>query len=148
MKLTLTPIDFDEACAFIRAHHRHHQPPRGWKFGVAVNCADGEVAGVIMVGRPVSRRQDDGWTLEAIRCCTTGTKNAASMLYAAAWRAARALGYRKLITYTLASETGVSLKAAGYRVIHQTRAQSWDRPGRRRIDKHPTESKLLWEASA
>jgi hypothetical protein len=90
---------------------------------------------------------DNGWTLEVTRCCTDQTRNACSMLYAAAWRAAKALGYRRLITYTLASEGGSSLKAAGWKVIHQTRAQSWDRQSRPRVDKHPTVQKLLWEAA-
>ena len=84
MPLELQPIDFDEACEFIRKHHRHHIPPVGWKFGIAVN--DGKnVVGVITVGRPVARHFDDGWTLEVNRNCTNGTKNAASILYAAAW---------------------------------------------------------------
>lgn len=123
--LQLQPITFDEACEFVRLHHRHHLPPVGWKFGVAVN--DGEkVVGVVMVGRPVSRHLDNGWTLEVTRCCTDGTKNAASMLYGAAWRAARALGYRRLITYVIASETGTSIKAAGWKVVGQAGGGSWN----------------------
>jgi hypothetical protein len=95
--LELQPIDFDEACKFVAEHHRHHLPPQGWKFGIAVN--DGEkVVGVITVGRPVARMLDDGWTLEVTRCCTDGTRNAPSMLYGAASRAAFALGYKRLIT--------------------------------------------------
>lgn len=147
MKLELQPIDFDEACNFVRAHHRHHRAPQGWKFGVAISNNGGiSLCGVIIVGRPIARRADDGWTLEVTRCCVVDVKNASSMLYGAAWRAARALGYRRLITYTLPSESGVSLRAAGYRTVHQTRAQGWSRPSRVRVDKHPTGPKLLWEA--
>jgi hypothetical protein len=141
------PIDFDEACEFIARHHRHHQPPQGWKFGVAAN--DGEkVVGVAIVGRPVARNRDDGWTLEVTRCCTDGTKNAASFLYAACWRAARALGYRKLGTYILESEPGTTLRAAGWREMHKTSGGSWRRDSRLRVDVHPLESKTLWEISS
>src|SRR6476646_6743115 len=98
-KLSLQPIDFAEACAFIKEFHRHNKPPVGWKFGIAVG--DGEkICGVVTVGRPVARMLDDGLTLEVNRCCTDGTKNAASMLYSAAWRVTRNLGYTRLITYT------------------------------------------------
>jgi hypothetical protein len=146
MKLELQPITFDEACEFVRLHHRHHKPPRGWKFGVAVNDSE-RVVGVIMTGRPVSRHLDDGYTLEVTRCCVVDAKHAASMLYAAAWRAARALGYRRLITYTLASEPGTSLVAAGWKTLYTTRAESWHRANRPRVDKHPTTQKTLWQAS-
>jgi hypothetical protein len=145
MKLQLQPITFEEACTFIRQHHRHHLPSRGWKFGIAVN--DGQrVVGVVMVGRPVARGLNDGWTLEVTRNCTDGTPHVASMLYAAAWRAARALGYKRLVTYILKSEAGTSLKAAGWKVLYETKGGSWDCPSRPRVDKAPTEQKLLWEA--
>lgn len=145
--LTLQPITFAEGCEFVRRFHRHHPPAQGWKFGIGVNDGD-RLVGVITLGRPVARPYDDGFTIEATRCCTDGTAHVASKLYAAAWRAARAMGYRRLVTYTLKSELGTSLKAAGYRVVHEVRGRSWDTPTRRRIDRHPTEDKLLWEASA
>lgn len=142
--LQLQPITFAEACAFIAKHHRHHLPPQGWKFGIAVN--DGEcVVGVVTVGRPVARHYDNGWTLEVTRLCTTGEHNAASMLYGAAWRAARAMGYKRLITYVLASETGTSVKAAGWRVVGEAGGGSWDTPSRPRVQTAPTERKTLWE---
>lgn len=145
MALELQPITFQEACEFIDMHHRHHLPPVGWKFGIA--CNDGEkVVGVVTVGRPVARHFDNGWTLEVTRCCTDGTPNAASMLYGAAWRATRALGYKRLITYTLASESGTSVKAAGWRVVGEAGGGSWNCPSRPRVDKHPTGRKMLWEA--
>lgn len=145
MRLTLQPITYPEAAAFIAEHHRHHLPPQGWKFGIAVN--DGErVRGVVTVGRPVARHLDDGLTLEVTRCCTDGAKNAPSMLYGAAWRAAKALGYKRLITYTLAEEPGTSLRAAGWRLVAESSGGSWSRDGRPRVDTHPTQSKLRWEA--
>ena len=142
--LQIQPIDFNEAVAFVRQHHRHHKPPVGWKFGVAVN--DGlKVVGVIMIGRPVSRHLDNGWTLEVTRCCTDGTKNAASALYGAARRVAFGLGYKRLITYTLPSEGGASLRGAGWREIGKAGGGSWSSPSRPRVDAHPIEQKLLWE---
>lgn len=142
--LELQPITYAEACAFIDEHHRHHLPPQGWKFGVAVN--DGSrVVGVITVGRPVARMLDDGWTLEITRCCTDGTRNAASKLYGAAQRAVFALGYKRLITYTLPSEGGASLRASNWKEVGTAGGGSWNRNGRPRVDTHPTEQKTLWE---
>lgn len=142
--LELQPITFKEAFHFIAEHHRHHKPPRGAKFAIA--CNDGtKVVGVIVVGRPVARMLDDTWTSEVSRCCTDGTKNAPSMLYSAAWRAARAMGYKRLITYTLDTEPGTSLLASNWRLVGQAGGGSWNRESRPRIDHHPTGQKLLWE---
>uniref|UniRef100_A0A6M3KJ56 N-acetyltransferase domain-containing protein n=1 Tax=viral metagenome TaxID=1070528 RepID=A0A6M3KJ56_9ZZZZ len=144
MSLELQPITFKEASEYITEHHRHHKPPVSWKFGIAVN--DGEnVVGVITVGRPVSRHLDNGWTAEVNRCCTDGTKNASSMLYSAAWRAARAMGYRRLITYTLVTEPGASMRAAGWKAIGETAGGSWSCKSRPRVDTHPLGQKTLWE---
>lgn len=148
MTLEIQPITFDEACDFIRDHHETHDEPPHWKFGCGVN--DGEaVVGVVVVNRPVARQFCDGLTLEVTRCCTDSTKNAASKLYAAAWRAARALGYRRLITYTLTDqEDGTCLRAAGWEVIHERAGGgSWDRPGRPRYTSAPEGQKTLWEAN-
>ena len=143
--LELQPISYKEACAFIKKHHRHHLPPQGWKFGIAVN--DGEkVVGVITVGRPVARHLDNGWTLEVTRSCTDGTRNANSKLYGAARRATFALGYKRLITYTLMDEPGTSLKAAGWKELGCAGGGTWNRESRPRVDTHPTEQKRLWDA--
>lgn len=145
MSLRIVPISFAEANSFVAQHHRHHKPVTGTKFCVAI--AEGaDVVGVALVGRPVARALDDGWTLEVNRCCTNGMRNACSMLYSAAWRAARALGYRKLITYTLPEEGGASLRAVGWRVVAQTDGGSWNCTSRPRVDQHPTQGKLRWEA--
>jgi hypothetical protein len=146
VSLGLQPITYKEACTFIDEHHRHHLPPQGWKFGIAVN--DGEkVVGVITIGRPVARHLDNGYTLEVTRCCTDGTKNAASMLYGAAWRATKALGYTRIITYTLIEEPGTTLRAAGWKSLYETQGGSWSVPSRPRVDKHPLGQKTLWEAT-
>ena len=145
--LRITPINLDEANAFVEANHRPHKPVPGAKFCVAVS-EDNDVVGVAIVGRPVSRHLDDGWTLEVNRCCTNGAKNACSMLYSSAWRAARAMGYQKLITYTLESEGGASLRGAGWQCIGETNTkdQGWNRSSRPRVDTHPLQQKLKWQA--
>lgn len=148
MTLDLSPITFREAAEFVNINHRHHPAPAGHKFSIAVSHGN-QVVGVIMVGRPVARHFDDGVTLEVNRSCVKdGHANANSMLYGAAWRAAKALGYRRLITYTLASESGSSLKAAGYRVVAERSARpGWDAPSRPRVDTtlHGVQ-RTLWEA--
>jgi len=147
-RLTLQPVTTREAYTFIAEHHRHHQPPQGCKFAIAV-ASDDVVVGVATVGRPVARMLDDGWTLEVTRVCTiNGYKNAASMLYGAAWRAARSMGYKKLITYILKSEIGTSLIAAGYKDIGLAGGGTWDRKARARYDKHPIEQKRLFKVEA
>lgn len=114
MALELGPISFRDAQRFVRENHRHNKPPIGHKFSIGVYDGD-RLCGVAMVGRPVGRYLDDGLTLEVNRCCTDGTKNACSILYGAAWRAAKALGYKHLVTYTRQSENGASLRAAGWK---------------------------------
>lgn len=149
--LTVVPCTREEAKAFVTVHHRHHKPSVGDVFCLAVADEAGEVRGVVQVGRPVARKIDDGWTLEVTRCCTDGTRNAASMLYGAAWRAARALGWRRLLTYTLETESGASLRGAGWRLLGQATSrpgQGWNVATRPRVDTHPLQGKLRWEAPA
>lgn len=125
-RLIPVPLTQRAAAAFIAEHHRHNRPPRGDVFRVAAATEDGQLVGVVSVGRPVARAFDDGWTLEVSRSCTDGTPNANSFLYGAAWRAAKALGYRRLITYTQGGEPGTSLAAAGWRVVAERPARpSW-----------------------
>ena len=109
----IIPVTLRQASDFIAAHHRHNKPPRGWKFGIGLRDGD-DLVGVATAGRPVARHFDDGLTLEVNRTCTDGTRNANSMLYGAVWRAAKAMGYHRAITYTQADETGASLRAAGW----------------------------------
>ena len=125
--LCITPVTFKAACEFVRLHHRHNKPPVGWKFGVGVSLADSMV-GVATAGRPVSRviQKREPLTLEINRTCTDGSKNANSMLYGAIWRAAKALGYTRCITYTQADEDGASLRAAGFTRVKELEARkSW-----------------------
>jgi hypothetical protein len=147
MTLSLVPCTISDAREYVRQFHRHHAAPVSGLFAVAL--AEGErVCGVAIVGRPVARFNQDGYTAEVTRCATDGTRNACSMLYGACWRAARSLGYRRLITYTLASEPGTSLRAAGWREVGRTTGKSWSVPSRPRVDRHPLQDKIRWEAAS
>ena len=145
MSLEVVPITLAEANEFVKLNHRHHGPVVGHKFSLACANGDGEIVGVAIVGRPVARHLDDGWTLEVNRLCTDGTQNACSILYASAWRAARALGYRKVITYILDTENGASVKAAGYKCIGKAGGPRWTGARRPEIDLYPAQMKLRFE---
>ena len=121
----VVPITLKRAREFVTVHHRHNGPPVGWKFGLGLQLGQ-TLIGVATAGRPVARHYDDGLTLEVNRTCTDGTPNANSMLYGAVWRAAKAMGYRRCITYTQADETGASLRAAGWVKLKTLEARkSW-----------------------
>ena len=124
-RLNIRPITLRDACAFVEAHHRHNKPPRGHKFSVAAHLDD-DLVGVAIAGRPVARHFDDGLTLEVNRTCTDGTRNANSLLYGAIWRAAKAMGYKRCITYTQHDECGASLRAVGWKRVKEISARgSW-----------------------
>lgn len=126
-------VSLRTANAFVLERHRHHRPVQGAKFALAVTLSDSDlIRGVAIVGRSVARHLEDGWTLEVTRLCTDSTPNACSKLYGAAWQAARALGYIRLITYTLPEEGG----------------GAWRRPCRLRADtpEHLRGPKCLWPA--
>lgn len=115
--MRIVPITLADAKEFVRMHHRHNKPPVGWKFGVGVEDEHGVLLGVATAGRPVSRvLSENRFVLEVNRTCSTGERNVNSMLYGAIRRAATALGYSILYTYTQEGETGASLRAAGFRV--------------------------------
>lgn len=144
--MSITPITIKEANVFVAEHHRHHKPVTGAKFAIAVSDESGTVRGVAIIGRPVARMSDTGWTVEVNRLCTDGTRNACSMLYGAARRAAKALGYKRVITYTLPEEGGASLRGAGWRMLGEAGGGSWSSKTRPRIDTAPMQRKLAWEA--
>lgn len=147
MSLRLVPIDWQTLRGFIAEWHRHHAPPAGWKFGVGVADDEDVLRGVASVGRPTARHFQDGMTLEVTRSATDGYPNANSMLYGAAARAAFALGYRRLVTYTQEDESGSSLRGAGWRIVAQRPARpGWNVPSRPRED-HGVDhiARTLWE---
>ena len=144
MRLQIVPCSIQDASSIVRRWHRHHRPPLGALFALAVVDDCMTLHGVAIVGRPVARLSDDGWTCEVVRVATDGTPNACSALYGAAWRAARALGWRMMVTYTLPSEGGASLRGAGWRDAGLAGGgDGWlSRPGRKREN---TETKTRWE---
>ena len=144
MKLRIVPITQKEAKAYINKHHRHHNASVGSIFQIAVAKGD-KIVGGAMVGRPVARHLDNGWTLEVNRCCTDGSKMACSMLYSASWRVAKNLGYLKLITYILDTEKGRSIYGAGWKKVGERGGGSWNTKSRPRVDVNPTQKKIMFE---
>jgi hypothetical protein len=148
-QLELVPISLAEANEFVGEYHRHHGPVRGVKFCLAASVY-GKIVGVAIVGGPVARMLDDGWTLEVNRTSAHGTKNVKSLLHGACRRATFALGYRRLWTYTLAlaPEQERSLVAAGWRCIGIAGRGCRSGQSRPRLDPHPTQQKLRLETTA
>jgi hypothetical protein len=145
VRLRQVPITIREANAYVARWHRHNRPTRGGLFALgAVRDGAVEPCGVCIVGRPVARRLQDGRTAEVTRLASDGTRDVCSFLYGAAKRAAQSLGYRRLITYTLTTESGASLRAVGATPTHRVRAANWDRPGRRRSDQHTIADRQCW----
>lgn len=139
MPLRIVPITLKAANAYVAQHHRHNQPTNGHKWSLA--CYDGDrLCGVAIAGQPIARKLDDGLTIEIRRVCTDGTRNACSILYGACARVAKDMGYKRVITYTLISEGGASLRAAGFTNCGEAGGVSWDMPSRTR----EVEQYTLW----
>lgn len=148
------PLNITKANAYVAKHHRHSRKVQGAYFAVGVQRY-GDLCGVAIVGRPIARNNDDGKTVEILRVCTDGTLHACSNLYGRCCRVARELGYERILTYTLASEPGTSLRAAGFAIAAQVAADTWNRRGRSRTEtvktlfgdeaKRDTGPKVRWE---
>lgn len=149
--LVVRPIELRDANAFVAEHHRHHKPVAGHRFSLCCKNGTG-VRGVCIVGRPVARHYDPLEVLEVTRLCTDGAPNACSVLYAAAARTGRAMGYRRIQTYTLPEESGASLRAAGWTCEGEQESKPWQyydaqgtlpgMPNRRR--DQPMGNKVRW----
>lgn len=137
MELKAYPLELKQANEYVDRLHRHHNSVHRDKFRVGAT-KNGKLVGVVQVGRPVSRILDDGQTLEVVRLCSDGTKDVCSFLYSKAARIAKELGYSRIITYILESETGTSLRATGWKLDGTTSGGEWDRPSRRRNTSAPT----------
>jgi hypothetical protein len=141
--LEIRPIHLAPAREYVGQYHRHNIPPVGGKF--AIGCYDGDrLCGVVICGRPTARRSDDGLTLEIYRNCTDGTPNACSKLYGAACKIAKDMGYKRVITYTLASENGASLKASNFTYEGEAGGIAWTGTRRRNYYVSPEEMKNRW----
>lgn len=136
MALRAVPIELKQANAYVEEHHRHHDPVYRDKYRIGCE-RDGELVGVVQVGRPVSRVLDDGKTLEVVRLCSDGSRNVCSFLYSAAARVAKELGYAKIITYILITEDGASLRAAGWHKEADIKGHNWSCPSRPRATTAP-----------
>jgi hypothetical protein len=119
-KLTVIPITLREANDFVENFHRHNRRTarNGGKFAIGATSGD-KLVGVAIVGNPISATYMDGFTAEVLRACVidSAPRNCNSFLYGACWRVWRAMGGRKLITYTLQSESGASLRGAGWKIV-------------------------------
>ena len=143
-KYEMVPVTLKDAQQFVNNYHRHLSQPQGHKFSVGIKVAN-QLIGVIIAARPVARLNDDGYTLEVTRCCVmNGFKNAVTKLYGAVCRIAKAMGYKNVITYTLETENGHSMKASGFVCEKKSKGGSWNTSSRKRIDKHPTIPKFKW----
>ena len=151
MSLSVVPVKLAEAQEFVRNFHRHNKPPVGHIFSLGVSNGE-QLVGVVICGRPVARMLDNGATLEVTRLCVNeyAPKGACSFLYSRAWRAAAALGWSRLITYTLQDEGGASLRGAGWRLVGTVpgdKGVAWqNRPGRE-WQAVVGQDKFRWEAA-
>lgn len=143
-KMILVPLTLREANAYVSLNHRHHKPVVGHKFSIGCSYR-GELIGCAIVGRPVSRHLDDGWTLEVNRLCTTGARNVCSFLYGAAARITREMGYKRIVTYILESEDGASVKAAGWQYKGVAGKPEWTGSRRPKENIYPAEMKKRYE---
>lgn len=146
MSLRVRQCEFSEARAFIEARHRHNRRIVGHRFSVAVENESGVVCGVAVAGRPVAPKTNKRTTIEVLRLCTDGTPNACSFLYGRCAAVGRLLGYKRIQTFTLPTESGASLRAAGWTCegLTDSAAGGWDsRPGRNTA-AHPQGPKLRW----
>ena len=152
--LKIRPMGLRDANRYVAELHRHNMPTNGHKWSLA--CYDGDrLCGVAIAGRPIARMLDDDETIEVRRVCTDGTRNACSKLYGACARVAKEMGYRRIITYTLQSESGASMRAVGWTNCGDAGGHSWNTPSRPRelyqttlfgtVEKYPTETKIRWE---
>lgn len=149
--MILRPITLRAANAFVAEHHRHNKPARGHKFSIAAYVG-AKLVGVAIVGRPVARELDDGWTAEILRVCVPedAPRNACSFLYASARRAWRTMGGQKVITYNLQEESGASLRGAGFTCVAKLpgrKGKAWNNRDGRANQEVVRQAKFRWEAA-
>ena len=152
-KLKVLPLTLKVANAYVEEYHRHNKPCVGHRFSIGALDKDEKMVGVAIIGRPISRKLDDGLTAEVNRVCTNddSPKNVCSFLYARAWRIWQQMGGERMITYTLQSEPGSSLRGAGWKIVGEVnRPSSWYKS---RVDKYERDAqgvysqrKFRWEA--
>jgi len=145
--MKVQPLELRQANELVSRLHRHHKPVQGHRFSIGL-VVDDVLVGAAICGRPVARHYDPLKVLEVTRLVTDGTKNACSALYAAAARIAKQMGYERIQTYVLASETGVTLKAAGWVNEGAAGGGQWKHTdGKPRRTDQPIELKARWAKS-
>jgi len=146
--MKIIPLRVSQANEFISKYHRHNKPVdhRGHRFSIGLIDDSGKLIGVAIAGQPIAQRNDDGFTLEILRVCVLdGYHDANSMLYGRVRRIGMLMGYRRIITYTLKTESGSSLRAVGGSSV-EIRTGPWSRPARPRNEQEVTRlKKLRWE---
>ena len=119
--MKIMPYTLRQSNEYVKKHHRHSKRVTGCRFTIAAIDDEGNIIGVAIVGRPVSRKIDQTHTAEVVRTCTEGVRNVNSFLYGACARIWKEMGGKNIITYTLEIESGASLKAAGFTLIGTTK---------------------------
>lgn len=144
MSLRVIPSTLAEANAFVARFHRHHKPSVGHKFSLAVIDVAGDIHGYVIVGRPVARGCNYKTTAEVNRLATDGIKNGCSILYAAAARVCKEMGYETIQTYILDTEPGTSLAASGWKYDGLTAGGHWNHTSGPRRSDQPKGKKQRW----
>jgi hypothetical protein len=154
-KLTVVPMTLRKANDFVEKHHRHsgRTSRDGGKWAIGASLS-GQLIGVAIAGRPLARLLDDGWTLEVTRCCVLpeAPKGASSFLYGACRRIWQSMGGKKILTYTLATESGASLRGAGWEMVSSSKGHKngWFRADsphcKRRHQELFGQLKFRWES--
>lgn len=144
----IRPLTLRQANDLVARLHRHHKPATGHRFSIGLESDEGELVGAAIVGRPVAPKTDQYLVAEVTRLVTDGSRNACSALYGAAARAAKAMGFARIQTFTLPSESGASLRGAGWVCEGETGSpvRGWSSRAGRDVAQ-PQGSKLRWAKS-
>ena len=151
LKLHPLPISIKEANEFILNFHRHNAPVKNCRFAIGAGF-EGKLVGVAIIGNPVARLMNDGFTMEVLRVCAKedSPKNTCSFLYGRSWRVWQQMGGLRMITYTLQSESGSSLKGSGWKIVGETKpSKGWSRKNRdRKWQPIYGQMKFRWEVES
>lgn len=147
-RVDVVPLTLPRANECVTAWHRHHSAlPGGFAWFCVGAVVNGALVGAAIAGRPTNRNNDDGQTVEVLRIASNGAMNVCSALLGACARAARAIGARRVITYTLDDETGASLRGAGWQREADGITSWWTHAGARTpaVDRdHMRKQKVRW----
>jgi hypothetical protein len=127
--MIVVPLSLRAANDFVEKHHRHSSRTSndGGKFAIGLEL-DGELVGVAIVGRPVARLLQQPGTAELLQCCVKegAPVGAGKKLNARCKRIWQLMGGTRLVTYTLASESGGSLSGSGFTREADVPGRQWN----------------------